>query len=370
MGDVARHNDGAVQAQARGDGVLAQFFQNFLHRAVQVNGDSFAGGHAQGFRNILAGVGFQLFNKDALRRDLGFRVAVRRAGDSQANRAGGAVAGQPDNAHVQSVPLAAELGAQAQFARFFMQFLFQFQVTEGAAVFVPRSRQIVVVLRGSHLHGLQAFFRRGSANDESDVIGRAGRRAQSTHLFHQELFQRGRVEQGLRFLVKVSFVGGAAALGDEQEGVFHALHRFQVNLGGKVGAGVFLRVHIQRHRLGIAQVVLGIGVVNAVGKLFAVVTAGPYLLALFAYDGGGSCVLAEGQDAGGRHFRVAEHRQGHAFIIVAGFRIVQNGGHLLQVGGAQEKGHVMEGFRCQQAQSLRFHFQHGVSFKVAYAHIV
>ena len=141
-------------------------------------------------------------------------------------------------------------------------------------------------------------------------------------------------------------------------------------MGGKVGAGVFLRVHIQRHRLGIAQIVLGIGVVNAVGKLFAVVAAGPDLLALLAYDGGGSRVLAEGQDAGGRHFRVAEHRQGHAFIIIAGFRIVQNGGHLLQVGGAQEKGHVMEGFRCQQAQSLRFHFQHGVSFKVAYAHIV
>lgn len=152
-------------------GYLPQFRQNFLHRTVQVNGDSFAGGHAQGFRNILAGVGFQLFNKDALRRDLGFRVAVRGAGDSQAHRAGGAVAGQPDDAHVQGVPLAAELGAQAQLARFFMQFLFQFQVTEGAAVFVARSRQVVVVLRGGHLHGFQAFFRRSAANDERDVVG-------------------------------------------------------------------------------------------------------------------------------------------------------------------------------------------------------
>ena len=63
VGDVARHDDGAVQAQARGDGVLAQFRQHFLHRAVQVNGDGLAGGHAQRFRNVLSGIGFQLFNE-------------------------------------------------------------------------------------------------------------------------------------------------------------------------------------------------------------------------------------------------------------------------------------------------------------------
>ena len=202
------------------------------------------------------------------------------------------------------------------------------------------------------------------------MVGRAGRRAQRAHLLHQELLQRGRIQQGLRFLVKVGLVGGAAALGDEEEGVLHAFHGFNVNLGGQVGAGVLFRIHVQRHGLGIAQVVLGVGVVNAVGKLFAVIAAGPDLLALLAHDGGGARVLAEGQDSGGSHFRVAEHRQGHALVIGAGFRVVQNGGHLLQVGGAQEKGHVMEGFRGQQAQALWFHLQHGVSFKVTHAHVV
>ena len=106
------------------------------------------------------------------------------------------------------------------------------------------------------------------------------------------------------------------------------------------------------------------------GKKFTIVAAGPDLLAFLADDGGGARVLAEGQDAGGGHFRVAEHRQSHALVIGAGFRIVQNGGHLLQVGGAQEESHIVEGFRGQKAQAFRFHLEHGVTFKFPYAYVV
>ena len=251
-----------------------------------------------------------------------------------------------------------------------MQLLFQFHVAEGAAVLVAGGGKVVVILGGSHLHGLQALLRGGAADDEGDVVGRAGRRAQRAHFFHQELLERGGVEQGLGFLVKIGLVGGAAALSDEEEGILHAFHGFNVYLGGQVGSGVLLRVHVQRHGLGVAQVVLGVGVVHAVGKKFAVVAAGPDLLALLADDGGGARVLAEGKDAGGGHFRVTEHRQGHALVVGAGFRIVQDGGHLLQMGGAQEESHVVEGFRGQKAQALRFHLEHGVPFKFPYAYVV
>ena len=159
------------------------------------------------------------------------------------------MAGQPDYAYVQRIPLAAKLGAQPQLAGFRMQFLFQFHIAKGAAIFVASGRKIVVILGGGHLHGLQALFRRGAPDDEGDVVGRAGRRSQRAHFFHQKFLERGGIEQGFRFLVKIGLVGGAAAFGDEEEGILHAFHGFNVYLGGQVGSGILLRVHVQRHGL-------------------------------------------------------------------------------------------------------------------------
>ena len=85
VGDVARHDDGAVQGEARGDGILRQLCQHLLHRAVQVHADAAAFAClAHAFGNELRGTVVELFNPDAVLVDFALDVAVSGAADAQA----------------------------------------------------------------------------------------------------------------------------------------------------------------------------------------------------------------------------------------------------------------------------------------------
>ena len=99
---------------------------------------------------------------------------------------------------------------------------------------------------GGELHGEQVLLGGGSAYHEGNVVGRAGRRAESLHLGHEEGHEGAGIEYGLGLLVEVGLVGGAAALGHAEEAVFVALAGFDVDLGGQVALGVDLVVHVQR----------------------------------------------------------------------------------------------------------------------------
>ena len=62
-----------------------------------------------------------------------------------------------------------------------------------------------------------------------------------------------------------------------------------------------------------------------------IVTGSADVLAFFAYDNGGACVLAGGKDAVGGDFRVLEQHQGNHAVIVRGISVIENRSHLLQV---------------------------------------
>src|SRR5690606_33310786 len=113
----------------------------------------------------------------------------------------------------------------------------------------------------------------------------------------EEFFEALGIQQGLGLLVEEGLVGGAAALGDEEEFVFGALGRVEVDLRGEVGAGVGLLIHVQRCGLGVAEILLGVALIDALGEPLGVVGAGPDLLALLAHDGGGAGVPAAGAAA-------------------------------------------------------------------------
>ena len=105
----------------------------------------------------------------------------------------------------------------------------------------------------------------------------------------------GGIQERLGLLEEIALVGGAAALGDEEELVLGAGGGVEVDLGREVGAGVDLLVHVEGHGLGVAEVLLGVGLVDPSGEVLLVLHAGPDLLALLADDGGGAGVLAEGE---------------------------------------------------------------------------
>ena len=65
---------------------------------------------------VFRGVGLELLEEDAFRRDLGQDLPVRAAGDADADGQAGAVARQADHPHVVAEILAAELRADADCA--------------------------------------------------------------------------------------------------------------------------------------------------------------------------------------------------------------------------------------------------------------
>ena len=78
-----------------------------------------------------------------------------------------------------------------------------------------------------------------------------------------------------------------------------------------------------------------------------------HVLALLGDDGGGAGVLAERQDAVGGDLGVLQHRQGDEAVVLGGLGIVEDRGHLLEVGGAQEEGDVVHRLLGQAASAPR-----------------
>ena len=110
---------------------------------------------AQLLGNETDGVAVQVLEPDTVFVDLTLDVAVGAAGYSEADGAGRAVTGQTDNADVVGEVLAAELGAEADVAGCLEELLLQLDIAEGAAEVVTGSGQVVVVLGGGELDGLE-----------------------------------------------------------------------------------------------------------------------------------------------------------------------------------------------------------------------
>ncbi len=273
------------------------------------------------------------------------------------------MARQADDTNIVREIFTAELRAEAQIARLLQQLFFQLDIAERLTVFVTFARQAVVIFGRGEFNGFQRRFRRRAANHERHVVRRAGRGAERAHFLHQISFQLAGREQRFGFLVQIGFVRGAAALGDTQELIFIAVNAVEVDLRRQVGAGVDLFVHIERRVLRIAQVILGVGLVDALRQRGFIAAAGPDALAFFAHDDGGAGVLAGRQNAFGGNLRVAQELQRDIFVVFAGFRVAQNIRHLLLMRRAQHKRGVVEGVAGQQGQRLRLDFQDFLAFK-------
>ena len=301
-----------------------------------------------GVGHVVRRVGLELLEEDALGGDLAERLPVRRAGDRDRDRARGAVAGQPDHPDVVAEVLAAELRADPEGLGQLPDLLLELEVAEAVRGHRARRRQVVEVVRRGVLRGLERELRRRAADDDGQVVRRAGGRAERADLLVEELQHPGRVEDRLGLLEQEGLVGRAAALGHEQELVRRALPvlgrcrgRVQLDLRGQVGAGVLLVPHRQRRELGVAQVEPRVGVVHAAGDRLGVVRAGEHALGLLAHDDRGAGVLAHRQDTAGGDVHVLEEVERHEPVVARGLRVVDDPPQLGQVRGPQVVGDVV-----------------------------
>ena len=151
-------------------------------------------------------------------RDLGEHLAVGRAGHGDRDGQRGAVAGEADDADVVAEVLAAELRADAELAGQAEDLLLELGVAEAVTGHrVAARREGVEVLGAGVLRCLEGELGARAADDDGEVVGRAGRGAEAAELLVEEAHHRRLVEDGLGLLEEEGLVGAAAALGHEEE---------------------------------------------------------------------------------------------------------------------------------------------------------
>ena len=188
VGDVARDDQRAGQAEPGLDRVLRQGAADLAHRPGEIDRHHLAAEcRLVDLGQKLRRVGFELFEEDAVGGDLAEDLAVGRARHADADRQAGAVARQADDAHVVAEILAAELRADAEAAGQLEHLLLEIAVAVGLAVAVARGRQRVEIAAAGELHRLQVHLGRGAADDDRQVIGRAGGGAEACGSSRREI---------------------------------------------------------------------------------------------------------------------------------------------------------------------------------------
>ena len=353
MRDVAGDDNGAVDEEARGGGILAELGADLGHGAVRVDAHGvgvFA--VAQFLGDVLQRVCLELLDENAVTRDLTLCLAIGGARNADADGQGRAVPWQADNAHVEREVFPAKLSADAASARFFEHLRFELDIAKGAAVFVAGGGQAVVILRRGKFDVFHRRFSRGATDNEGEMIRGTSGGAERGHFFAEELHNALRIQHRAGLLIEEGFVRRTAAFGNEEELICVAIGGIQIELRGQIGAGVLFIEHVQRSVLRIAQIVLGISEIDTLRQCALVTAASPDLLAFFAHDNGSAGVLAEWQKSCGGDVGVLQHRERDHAIVLARFRIIKDSCDLLEVFWAQEEIDVMKRLVRQQSERL------------------
>ncbi len=141
-------------------------------------------------RHVLGRIGFQLFQKDAVFGDLALGLTIRRAGNANADRQRSAVARQANDAHVMAEIFAAELCADTERLRELVDFSFHFEITEGVPGFRTLGGQAVQIARRGELDRLQVHLGGSAADDDRQMVRRAGGCAEAQDLVLRKSIMR------------------------------------------------------------------------------------------------------------------------------------------------------------------------------------
>ena len=358
MGDIARHDHRAAQRQSGLDRVLRQFGQDFPHGSIQVNLHRFVGIPVQ-FR--IGGVGqetprisIQSLDKYPVLVNLRHALAVggTRHGDRHWQR--GPVARQAHHSHIVAEVFAAELGADSHLAGQLQHLFFHLFVAEAVCIGTTGGGQTVQVVRRGILGGLQSVFRRGTPDNNRQVIGRAGRGSQRANLFLQELHHVFGIQNRLSHLVQIRLIRRTPAFRHKEEAIFSFVSRrglrIQLDLSRQVTPCILFLVHTQGRVLGVPQIQLGIGVIHTQRQRFLVGTFSQNMLPPLAFNNCGAGVLTHRQHPGSGNIGVAQQVHRHEFIVSRCLGVIHNATQLFEVSGAQIVGNIVECGFGQQSQ--------------------
>mmetsp|Transcript_29337 Transcript_29337/g.62398 ORF Transcript_29337/g.62398 Transcript_29337/m.62398 type:complete len:237 (+) Transcript_29337:1278-1988(+) len=232
--------------------------------------------------------------------------------------------GQPDHSHIVHKVLAPVLGSDPQALCHVRELLLPLQVAEAAPTFAARCGQAVKVLAAGQLHRLHAHLGREATNHQSKVVGRTGCRAQVFDLLKNELREGLLVERALGLLQELRLVGAAPALADVEKVVGATGLAHHIDLCGQVGLGVCLLEHRQRRHLGVSQVALGVGLVDAVRDVSLIVAVSQHEATTLGHYSRRAGVLARGHHLPCRNTRVLQELQSYEAIVARCLRVLED----------------------------------------------
>ena len=319
VSDVTSHDDSTLQVDTGAYRILAQLSTNSIDTLVEVNLDTLGTltWVAKLLRNQLCWVLIHLLQPDTVLVDLSLDVTVGRTAYTHTDRAAGTVARQTDHADIVSQILTAELCTQTNFVSLFKELVLQVDVAESTTSLITCSRQLIIVLDRSQLHGKEVLLSRSTTDNECDVVRRTCCCTQTLHLLYEEWEQCALVlDSSLGHWVEVGLVGRATTLSYHHEAVLVALCSLDVNLSRKVATGVHLIIHVERSVLRVTQVVLCKGVIYTQAQSLFVLEVGPYTLTLLTVDDSSTCILAEWEDALNGSLCIAEELESYVLVVL------------------------------------------------------
>ena len=138
----------------------------------------------------------------------------------------------------------------------------------------------------------------------------------------------------------------------------------EVDLRWQIGAGVDLFEKIEGGDLGVAEIFLGVGFVDALGEKLRVVRIRPNLLAFLGEDRARAGILAHRENSARGDLGVLQQRVGDVAVVIGRLRVLENSGDLLEVLGAEKKIRVVKGFTREVGERLGCDFEDLATFKV------
>lgn len=263
-----------------------------------------------------------------------------------------------DHADIVSEILTAELSAEADIVGSFEELLLEFDIAESMTILIALSWEIVIILDRSLLDSGEVGFSRRTTDDESDMIGRTSGSAESLHLLDKERHESFLIEDSLSLLIEISLICRSTTLSHEEELILIAFGGMDFDLRREVATGINLIIHIEGSILRIAEIILGISLINTLRDHLLIVAACPDLLTLIGGADRSAGILAEREDTLSGDFGITEHGESHILIIFGGFGIVKDLSHHLVMFAAEHKRTIVRGDISQQGESLRVYDEH------------
>ena len=106
---------------------------------------------------------------------------------------------------------------------------------------------------------------------------------------------------------------------------------------------------------------------DSFGEVFRVIDSSPDVFAFFTHDDGSAGVLAGGEDSIDRDAGIFQKHECDHDIVLGGLGVVENGGDLFEMRGAEFEGNSLDRFVGKEAQGFGVDFEDLLPFKFAYA---